>query len=92
MFSYPSSEGSFYKEARRQGDLGPMLWLHFSAIFGNFQRKTGVFLKSIVVIKFLHYLALFWVKSAIFLPYFGENIQKIITSVPNEFVKKSLPM
>jgi hypothetical protein len=35
------------------------------------------------MIKILHNLALFWVKNAnFFADFFGENIQKIITSVP----------
>jgi hypothetical protein len=68
---------------RPLGDLGSMLWSQFSAIFANFGEKNGVFLKSHVMIKFLHNLALFWVKNANFLPnFFGENIFKIITSVP----------
>jgi hypothetical protein len=45
-----------------------MLWSQFYAIFANFRRKNGVFLKkTTVIIKFLHNLALFWVKTPIFL-------------------------
>jgi hypothetical protein len=35
------------------------------------------------MINFLHNLALFWVKNAIFAKKFGENILKTITSVPD---------
>jgi hypothetical protein len=49
-------------------------------IFGE---KIGVFSKANVMIKFLHNLALFPVKNAKFVAeFFGENIFKIITSVP----------
>jgi hypothetical protein len=45
--------------------------------------KLAFFSKTSVMIKMLHNLALFWVKNAIFFAeFFGENIQKIITSVP----------
>jgi hypothetical protein len=41
------------------------------------------FSKTNVMIKILHNLALFWVKNAnVFAEFFGENILKIITSVP----------
>jgi hypothetical protein len=52
----------------------------FLPIFGE---NIGVFLKSYVyLIKFLHNLALFYVKNAdFFRRFFGENIFKIITSV-----------
>jgi hypothetical protein len=38
------------------------------------------FSKTNVMIQFLHNLALFWAKKAIFAKFFGENIFKIITS------------
>jgi hypothetical protein len=45
------------------------------------------------MIKFLYILALFLVKNAnFFAKFFGENILKIITLVPGEFVKKSQKM
>jgi hypothetical protein len=49
------------------------------------------------MIKFFHTLALFWVKNAnFFADLFGENILKIITSVPghpgpNNVGKQTLP-
>jgi hypothetical protein len=47
-------------------------------------KKLAFFSKSNVMIKNLHNLALFWVKNAnIFANVFGENILKIITSVPD---------
>jgi hypothetical protein len=62
-------------------------FLQFSA------KKLAVFSKTNVMIKILHNLALFWVKNAnFFAEIFGENILKIITSVPDEFVKKSPEM
>jgi hypothetical protein len=56
-------------------------------IFWDFWRfsakKLAFFSKTNVMIKILHNLALFWVKTANFLlNFFGENILKIITSVP----------
>jgi hypothetical protein len=52
--------------------------------FGQFSaKKMAFFSKTNVRIHFLHNLALFWVKNAIFFAkFFGENIQTIITSVP----------
>jgi hypothetical protein len=55
-------------------------FLRFLTIFGE---KNGVFSKTNVMIKLLHNLALFQVKNAnFFAKIFGENILKIITSVP----------
>jgi hypothetical protein len=56
----------------------------------NFQRVSPIFgenlaffLKTNVLIIFLHKLAVLWVKYAnLFAEFFGENIFKIITSVP----------
>jgi hypothetical protein len=46
-------------------------------------KKLAFFPKTNVMIKILHNLALFWVKNAnFFAEFFGENISKIITSVP----------
>jgi hypothetical protein len=61
-----------------------MLWSQFSAIFANFQRKIGVFLKDQgYVHNFLQNLAVVWAKNAnIFAKFFGEKVFKIITSVP----------
>jgi hypothetical protein len=43
---------------------GSMVWSQFSAIFNNFWRtKFAFFSKTNVMIKFLHKLALFWVKN-----------------------------
>jgi hypothetical protein len=68
-----------------QTHLGSMLWSQFSAIFANFRRKNCRFSqKPMLWSKFcIIYLALFWVKNAIFFAeFFGENILKIITLVP----------
>jgi hypothetical protein len=47
-------------------------------------KKLSFFSKTNVMIKILRNLALFWVKNAIFsADFFGENIEKIITSVPD---------
>jgi hypothetical protein len=47
-------------------------------------QKLAFFSKTNVMIKFLHNLALFRVKDAnFFAEFFGENILKIITSVPD---------
>jgi hypothetical protein len=56
--------------------------------FGQFSaKKMAFFSKTNVMIKFLHKLALFWVKNAnYFAMFFGEYISKIITSVPNYVV------
>jgi hypothetical protein len=58
----------------------------FSAIFPNFRRFFPIFgeIFGNVMIKFFQNLALFWVKNAIFCSIFGENIVKIITSVPGQ--------
>jgi hypothetical protein len=46
-------------------------------------KKLSFFSKTNVMIQFLHNLALFWAKNAnFFAKFFGENILKIITSVP----------
>jgi hypothetical protein len=55
----------------------------FVRFFSNFRRKIGVFFKYHVMIKFVQNLALFCVKNAnFFAKFFGENILKIITSIP----------
>jgi hypothetical protein len=55
-------------------------FLRFLTIFGE---KVAFFSKTNVMINILHKLALFWVKNAnFFAEFFGENILKIITSVP----------
>jgi hypothetical protein len=47
-------------------------------------KKMAFFSKTNVMIKFLNTLALFWVKNVnFFAEFFGENIFKIITSVPH---------
>jgi hypothetical protein len=54
---------------------GLMLWSQFSAIFDNFQRKNGVFLKNQCYDQIFHNLALFWVKNAnLVAEFFCENI------------------
>jgi hypothetical protein len=57
-------------------------------IFGDFSqflaKKLAFFLNANVMINFFQNLALFWVKNAnFFANIFGENIFKIITSVPD---------
>jgi hypothetical protein len=55
-------------------------FLRFSTIFGE---KMAFFSKTNVMIKILQNLAFLWVKNANFFnEFFGENISKIITSVP----------
>jgi hypothetical protein len=54
-------------------------------IFGTFWRKNCRFFQNQFYDKILHSLALYWIKNAIFSPiFFGENIFKIITSVPGD--------
>jgi hypothetical protein len=62
--------------------MGSMLWSQFSAIFANFRRKNWRFSqKPMLWSKFC--IILIWVKNAnFFAEFFGENIWKIITSVP----------
>jgi hypothetical protein len=61
-----------------------MLWSQFSAIFPNFRRKNWRFSqKPMLWSQFLQKLAVVWAKNAnFFAKFFGENILKIITSVP----------
>jgi hypothetical protein len=48
-------------------------------------KKMAFFSKTNVMIKILNNLALFWVKNAnFFAEFFGENILRIITSVPGK--------
>jgi hypothetical protein len=49
-------------------------------------KKLAFFSKTNVMLKILYNLALFWVKNAIFCNFFGENIFKIITSVPDCYI------
>jgi hypothetical protein len=66
------SRGPNFRTYRIEGALfgdgfqgqGSMLWSHFSAIFR--QKKLAFFSKTNVMFQFLHNLALFWVKNAIF--------------------------
>jgi hypothetical protein len=67
---------------------GSMLWSHFLPIFGE---KLAFFSKTNVVIKILHNLALIWVKNAhFFAEKIGENLKKIITSVPDQDIQVQL--
>jgi hypothetical protein len=53
-------------------------------------KKWAFFSKTNVMIKVLHNLALFWVKNAnFFAEFLGENIWKIITSVPGVHAKRA---
>jgi hypothetical protein len=60
-----------------------MLWSQFSAIFPNFWRKNWRFRKTNVMIKFFSKFSFVLSQKRQFLAnFFGENILKIITSVP----------
>jgi hypothetical protein len=64
-------------------------------IFRNFcqfsGKKLAFFSKTNAMIKIFHNLALFRVKNANFSQFFGENIFKIITSVPDLEIESSGP-
>jgi hypothetical protein len=61
----------------KQGDLGPMLWSQFSAIFDNFRQKIGVFLKKQCYGKiFAQFSFALSQKRQFFAEFFGENILK----------------
>jgi hypothetical protein len=63
--------------------LGSMLWSQFSAIFDNFRQKIGVFLKNQCYDQnFAQFTLVLSQKRQFFAIFFGENIFKIITSVP----------
>jgi hypothetical protein len=68
--------------------LGSMLWSQFSAIFANFRRKIWRFSqKPMLWSQFFQKITVVWAKNAkIFAKFFGENILKIITSVPGHTV------
>jgi hypothetical protein len=70
----------FFFPAENRGRCYDHNFLRFFPIFGE---KIGIFSKTNVMITILHNLALFGVKNAIFTEFFGENILKIITSVPD---------
>jgi hypothetical protein len=61
-----------------------MLWSQFSAIFANFRRKIWrSSQKPMLWSHFFPKLTVVWAKNAkFFAKFFGENIFKIITSVP----------
>jgi hypothetical protein len=60
-----------------------MLWCYDHNFLQFSAKKLAFFSKTNVMIKFLHNLALFWVKNAnFFADLFCKNIFKIITSVP----------
>jgi hypothetical protein len=62
---------------------GSMFWPQFSAIFSTFRQKTGLFPKTNVMLKILQKPAVHsFSKNHLFAKFFGENIFKIITSVP----------
>jgi hypothetical protein len=69
-------DSGVFRRCLRQGDqIGRMSWSQFSAIFDNFQRKNGVFLKNQCYDQIFHNLALFWVKNAnLVAEFFCENI------------------
>jgi hypothetical protein len=65
---------------------------NFLRFFLIFSEKIGVFLKYQCYDQFFQNLALFWVKNAnFFAKFFGENILKIITSVPGHTVLHGCP-
>jgi hypothetical protein len=60
-----------------------MLWSQLSAIFDNFRPKIGVFFKNQCYDNFFKKISfVFSQKLHFFANFFGENILKIITSVP----------
>jgi hypothetical protein len=60
-----------------------MLLSQFSAIFANFRRKNWHFFsKTNVMIKFLKKFSFVFSQKRQFLQFFGENILKIVSSVP----------
>jgi hypothetical protein len=62
---------------------------NFRQFLEFFGKKMAFFSKTNVMIKFLNNLALFGVKNAnFFTEFFCKNILKIITSVPDAFLKK----
>jgi hypothetical protein len=63
----------------------------FLRFFPIFVEKIGVFLKYQCYINFFQNLTLFWVKNAIFAKIVGENIFKIITSVPGLGSEPGIP-
>jgi hypothetical protein len=85
MSTYITTLEPKYEEKRQicdpsWGRCYDLNFLRFSTIFG---KKLAFFSKINVMIKILHNLALFWVKNVnFFAKFFGENILKIITSVP----------
>jgi hypothetical protein len=59
--------------------------------FVNFWQKMAFFSKTNIMIQFLHNLALFGVKNANFFAiFFGENIFRIITSVPDQYKQTTI--
>jgi hypothetical protein len=73
--------GSGRTWAQSRGRCYDHNFLRFLTIFCE---KNGFFLKNQCYDQFFQNLALFWVKNAnIFADFFGENIFKIITSVPD---------
>jgi hypothetical protein len=76
-FFQPAFQLSIFDTRGRCYDHNFLRFLTISA------KKLAFFSKTNVLIKILHILALFWVKHAkFFAEFFGENILKIITSVP----------
>jgi hypothetical protein len=82
MVSFQTKNPNLGKFWKAYGSM--LLWSQISAILDNFWRKNWCFSqKPMLWSNFLHNLALFWVKNAdFFAEFFGENIFKIITSVP----------
>jgi hypothetical protein len=59
-----------FSPKRKQKILGSMLWSQFPAIFYNFGRKIGIFIKNNVMIIFLQKIAVVWAKK---LQCFGQT-------------------
>jgi hypothetical protein len=67
---------------------GSMLW--FSAILDNFRQKNGFFLKNECYDQnFAQFNFVLSQKANFFADFFGENILKIIASVPGSVAKKN---
>jgi hypothetical protein len=59
----------------KSGNPGSDVMITIFCDFWQFSaKKLAFFSKTYVMIKFLHNLALFWVKNAIFAEFFDENI------------------
>jgi hypothetical protein len=80
VVGYWKVEANNLVENRPGADVMITIFCDFSQFSA---KKLAFFTKTNVMINFFQNLALFWDKNAIFFAeFFGENIEKIITSVP----------